>query len=719
MAKNIVPYKRRRFSRAVLRKWLEMNGASAIEQVHIQATLQVPEITIEEVESDLREHPNLFHMTPEGRWEAAPKRAFVVYPRKPPARRAEKIAVTKRRGARVSKTKAAEKAPPRKKPKAPPPPSMDPFFVQDERLVSLVFRRDVQDSGQPYESGGHLLVPVPQDSDVSEAVREAIMAACREAGDVQVYEGIEEGGWIFRGTRRLLQASETPDGTKIHLVFAFAPDDDGRQHALTLRAGTSGLLPSGTTRALAVAAPRDAIATTERVPTGIKKLLALPPAPRKADRKSAYRRAKTLLQAAKGDPENDWPKFRDWLIQKKPEFDQELTESILTMALNTGCDAIGAFNLAKMILGDRNPKTTDFARTYCVALASTRKHDAIAWAATLLPRARQPGVLDPDLSGATGRIEMERQNYQAACEAFDEVIADPTTSDDPELIEDYMLAADECVTKKPKRRALEHLDDVVQRCGSATAVNEYRSALQFACDIEESFGARPVDRIEQILQLLVATDEEDAIREYETRFAGEAVKPSEKLRALSVLEDCETPTAVAFLHSALSEVVRATLRQPSSNLISEAIAQLRYVEAAVGDEGHEGSDDFTAQLELRIEQAGLREKTVAAAERKSIDGKVVLLIGGRGPTRGRVTEELKRLGAADVREIPPSWEGHVNEDVIRSKAERSDVVATLTDFMKHDASNIVSELSKAGLEFLLVRTAGGPSKIVRDILTAQ
>jgi len=711
MSRDVVPWQPRRLSRAQLREWLRERGPQPFEALLLQARLQVAEITEEELEEELVEHPALFQALGSGRWASAPERPrIVIFPSRRPVKRKKptpppvtKTAGAKRRPAASPRGRATQS-----------PPSTDPFFVEDGRLVSVIFRRDVDAVGQPYESGGHLLLPVPQDADVSDAVRDAIAAACRDADQVQVYERAAHGELIFRGQRQLLEASLTADGTRMQLVFAPDPSDEGRVRALNT--SVVHLLGSGMTRALVVAAPREQIAEAEKIPPALQKIAALSPARRKADRVSALRRARELLLAARADGAS-WGVFRDWLIRKKPEYDRELLETILKLALDSGCEGVGVFHLARLILGDREPLSQGFARSFCIALAATHNADALAWASVLLPAASLDEDSGHELQLAAARIHLGRGDYKEACEAFSRVVADPTTRDDADWIAEFLLAAIEANDRRAMKRALKEIDAALVRCKSQSEMARYRDAMGFAIDIDEILNnARPLDRIEQLLQLLVAIDEPAALKECKIRTAGEEVKTSERLRLLSVMEDCEHPDVVTQVWVWLSGAAQDAMRQARADLIEEAIEQLMFLEEAVGDTGHSESSELRKQLAAR--QARVGKAATASTRRPRIQGKNILLVGGRAATRSHASQELLRLGANEVREIPPSWEQHVDESVVRAKARGADIVATLTDFMKHDASVIVGILHKAGFGFRPVRTAGGPSRIVRDILAA-
>jgi hypothetical protein len=77
-----------------------------------------------------------------------------------------------------------------------------------------------------------------------------------------------------------------------------------------------------------------------------------------------------------------------------------------------------------------------------------------------------------------------------------------------------------------------------------------------------------------------------------------------------------------------------------------------------------------------------------------------------------------RLGAEDVREVPPSREQSFNEASVRAKVINADIVAALVDYTGHDLTVTLGNIARAGAHFNLVRTKFGPSHIVRDIVGA-
>jgi tetratricopeptide (TPR) repeat protein len=595
----------------------------------------------------------------------------------------------------------------------PSPASTDPFFVHEGHLVSVIFHRNVDAVGQPYESGGHLLLPIPQEAEATHDVRDAIAAACRGVDRVHVYERVDNGRFIFRGLRQLIEASPTADGARIQLVFA--PDVSDEARMSPLNSGTVALLGPSLTRALIVAAPREQIAEAENVPESLQKIALLQPSRRKADRTLALKRARQLLLQARNDIAA-WKPFRDWLIQKKPEFDLELLETILKLALDSGCESISVIHLGRLILGDDDPVTQGFARAFCVALAETRNADALAWASKLLPAASLDENADPELQLAAARIFHSRGEFKDACSAFERIV-DDTSQDEAEWMAEYLWAAIDTNDRRAMKSALRKFDAALARCVRPSDMAHYQEAMGFAIDLEERLNsARPLDRIEQSLQLLVAINESRALKEYQVRTAGFEIKSSERLRFLSILEDCEDPRNVQEVWHLLSQVARETLRQPRIDLSQDAIDQLMLFEEAIGDSSHVESKELRSQLEAR--QARVGSTPARSLDTHTVRGKNILLVGGRTATRAHASQELLRLGASDVRQIPPSWEQHVDEAVVLSKARGADIVATLTDCMKHDAAVIVGNLYKAGLGFRPVKTSGGPSRIVRDILAA-
>jgi hypothetical protein len=710
MSKDLVSWEPRRLPRRQTKEWLEDKGPLAVEQILHQVSMWVSGITIDDVEQELVEHPRLFHLREDGLWEAAPAETYSIKPRTRPRLRPaqSKPDAGNKRKATSSKTEATAPC---------EPPSPEPFFVDDSgRLVSIILRRDVPADGQIHETGRLLVVPVPQEAEAGQNVRDAIMAACGGADEVQVYERTLDSRHVYRGLRRIVQASMAPSGGRVSLVFGGAVDiDDGRLRSLKSQKELVAF-HSGSTLAMVLASPREAILGIVHIPEQLKRLITIAAPRQRFDRKSALKAAtKRLLDLRLG--QLTWEQFQDWLIKRKPEYDRELMEQVLTLALQSpGADPTAVMVLAQLVLDGPEPETQQLARAFAIALSKINDRVVADWAARLLPKALEDATEDRELREAAALISCNRGDYETSCHWFEGIAEDPTSPLSPESLTCYLLAAQDVRGRSRRRiaqRALDQADRILDSRETPIKLDAYRDALQWACELEGTLGAIAPRRIEQILHLLAEFDERAAMAEYQARCKD--AKIGDQLIFLSVLETCELPDILSQTYGILVDLVDRSLRQTQNDLIQDAINQLRIVEVVVAEKA-DASRRFQTSLDARIAKISNGAPIRRSSPKQVLNGKIVTLVGGRKSTRSRVASMLIDEGAS-VREVPPNWEKRVDTGSVRSKVAGADLVATITDCVKHDASAILKNL-RHSLTFIPVQTAGGPSRIFRDITAA-
>jgi hypothetical protein len=580
-----------------------------------------------------------------------------------------------------------------------------------------VFSRDVPAGGEVFESGGRLLLPLPQEVEASEVVGPAILKAAAQSREVEVWEAAPGGEYLFRGTRALLQAAPSGSSGRVHLVFEAGADDRGRRGPVT---PASRLLPPGT-RALVPAIPD--LMVELQLNEAQKRLAALPLRNRAIDRQGAFRGAQERLRmAGLGRPE-DWRAFAGWLADVKPGLDQDTLESILRMALHTpGVPKAGAMQLAAALLEERSPVNAAFAKSAALALRGNNEPALREWRARLLRTAVSLEPDDADLKLVQAAFAADDGNHVDACRWYREAFADPSAQPAPEDLRDYLVSAGLAGQPEMADESLAVADRVFDRgAGNDDELFDFREALAEAVHVEAGRGRRKneLDRLALLLRVLASCDEEAAVKTWEARCAGDFFKLSDKLDLLSILEDCESPEAILTIGTFAEATARQSLTQKNEALQRQALEQLRSIERLLGDDEHRDSTGFERELESRHVQYVPRLDATPEQPSQShhLHGRTVVIVGGHPRTRRHVAEELLLLGAT-VREIPPSSEAHVNESRVRDQVEHADLAAVITDYIGHDLSGIVTKLRSSGMRFDLVRTAFGPSRILADITGA-
>ena len=696
-----------------LSEWLLKVGPQPLARILATVRVESPEASVEYVTLKLGEKKRLFREVTAGTWAGVTESVQWV-PVIPKPRRRPAVIPVRRPPARPATNAAPPKTEQRREPS-----SREPFHVENGELVSVVFTRKAPDEGAPYESGGKLLLPVPQEVEASDVVRPAIMAAAANTAEVEVWEVSADGGFVFRGMRALVQAAPSPVTGRVNLVFDSSDEDRGRrQHRQTAE---TLLLPPGTT-ALALALP--SLLRDLKLSEAQRKLAALPPAARVSDRAGAFKKAQDLLRVAGLDAKG-WDQFAGWLAESRPKLDQDTIERILRMAINTvDVPPMGVLRLATVVLQGLPPLNADFARDFAIALLENPEPALLEWARQLLATALRSAPDDTELKLARAALAMEESEYLVACQWFEDALNDADLPVDPVRLQEYLLCADASGVAAAQDAALAVFDAALSRLLGSQEIYLCREAMGDAISLEQKRGRKEAerDRIAWLLQVLVSYDERAATTQWELRCAGAFFKVSDKLDLLSVLEDCESQDALLALRVFLENTCEEALGQKNDELKQHAVSQLRYVETLMGDDEHRDSDAFRAKI---AESATVRApgKVPKAAPLivdppNPIAGKIVALVGGHHRTRQRVHAELLALGASAIREVAPSSESQVDTRAVRDGVGKADIVVALTDHTGHDATGILRNLLDAGASFQLVPTCFGPSRIIADIVSA-
>ena len=572
-----------------------------------------------------------------------------------------------------------------------------------------------------YESGDRLLLAIPQSRQASSDERHDLLDAAKSAASVSMWQRDDTGQAISQGTRPLLQAASDPGDGRIHL--AFGPSSEPR---IPVKGESARLLLSASTATtgLVVLTATDVTAVRDSLGSRARAALRLPTPTRKVERAWAMREANVRLARATDDASN-WLGFRDWLVEQRPVFDREIVEEVLAMALNTPGGAPWAIAMALLLLDGSTPFSQRyacaFASAFSDALLRTERESAplvLRHAKACLASARESGVQDGDLSLAAARIALVEERWEDACRSYEGARGDGVLLT-PEDLDWYLFAAAASGRKDLKRDAVHVLDERLATASSPRELWAFRDALKSAISLREDVGgvAALVEPIERLVRLTVIFEEPSAGLECEVGLTRSALRLEDKLRIISVLEEAESQATLERAASFLRQIAWEALPTAKPALTHDILRQLR----AVLEEMGRASDDDVELLEeeLAARTAATRDSGATGQEISLLD-RIVTLVGGTPLARSRTASQLLGLGSREVRDVPPSWEKRLDQGNVAERVRGSDVVAILTDVVKHDAQQIVVGLKgRPGCEYQIVYTSGGPSRIVRELVRAM
>ena len=703
MSKEIVRYKQKRLSRKRLRAWLAEQGPQPVAKILRWAVTQAPSMTSAELKELLASHPTFFKKGARGVWssvEESPKAVYIRPRRKPPIR-----TKTRQPGA------TSARGPARRSPKPfRQPPSTEELQFERDQLVRIVVRDDVPVDAQPYESGGHFLIPLPQREKRSpkelEKLRDALQ---RVTAPVEFYDTPLGGIPLFRGTRKILQVRLVPEEGHVHLILGPAKNDEGRlvARALNGKRATLKLLPPGPagTQATAIVeamtvdeaplTPELAKAAKQRSPTA------------KFDRTAAANEVNVWLQKLHLDADR-WEEFRDWFISKKVEYDQELIQAVLARAINILVDRPDTvFRLAQLVLDDTVPQP-GFAAQFVKALAR-QKHDphAAEWALELLPTALDAFPFDSELRLAAARLSYAREELPKAIGLY----AQSTADFEPDDWSDYLYATTMWGNTSSQRVSLSAFREQVERCETPDDLGRFLDALGYARDTALALTTDSGWWIWKQLRLHVALDQDEhAVKLLGVVSHEKSIGWEEQLEFASLLEELSDAHAISSGLTLLGELANRHWGRMSIPVRLQVVEQVRILEGLVESPG---ASIANALLDRVGHHLGV---TPAPQGPPPLNGLVITIVGGRAPVRVRLEARLRTQGAADVRHVPPSFEEQFSEAILKAAVSGSHFVLEMTDCVKHDALVAIRNLQGRGYGFAHVPTQGGPSRAMRDLL---
>lgn len=702
MSESLVPYAQPRLSRKRLREWLEGNGPVPVQGIVPWACTQVPGITKAVLQAVLEGHPNLFACDEHGAWSAVVEepKAVSVRPRPRPKRQAS----GPKRGGRSARGPSARSADPPKE-----PPSLDEIQFDNDRLVRLVIRLDPGRNEPPYESGSHYLVPLPQEEEMRKGGLDRLRHQIEESEEpVELFEIGPGGVALFRGTRPIVRVGAAGLTGRLHLLLGPASDDESRLRAKALRqTGSSQLLLPAPRGGSGAALVRSVVVEEERLSEGLVAAAAQPSPVRRADRAAAGKEINQWLHRLHLDA-SKLDEFRDWFIRRKVDFDQELIQQALerlVVLFSERPDRI--FRIGLLILDETAPQP-GFAAQFAKALAR-RSHDAEAraWAFDLLPAALEAFPADEELELATARLQSAECRVEEAASAYAHV----TKLLEPGDWSEYLYCAGVSGDLRLTRRALAGFRERIEGIADVQELRRYQDALGHARDVAIVAGESPTDWSRKAIRLHLALDQDrQALSALETIRGSNPVRWEDKLDLASLLEEAGDARILEQGLRILSELVEQYWGSMSLPAQEQAIAQLRCLEGLLPGSGPSVAQQFEARI----------SRPVAKVTTKSPDlplrNRVVAIVGGRPVVRQRVEEQLRALGAMDVRQVAPSFEEHFSEAVLRPAVAGAHFALELTDCVKHDALMAIRNLQAKGLGFVHIPTQGGPSRVVRDLL---
>ncbi len=686
MSQEIVDPRGNVLKRSKLKKYLEANGPCSVEQLLAIASLTVDGITPDRIMAELSEHPTLFQQQPDGLWAATPKSDAVYV----------KPATSKRPPPRVRQRAAPV---PRKERREPP---TEPIAIHAGVLTVITVTEDVT------EIAGEIVATLELPPGRKQEFITAASEAKERESPVDVYQCSTDGEVAFRGARKLMSSRGT-SRESLRIVVGRATNDEAFVRALPSAQRLE--LEAASLNELAVYEPESTVlrylpAVPALVATASEGLPARSPAaPEVTTQVGQILKSMELGTADVSD-------LDDWLASNLARLDSSQRQRVgVRIARAKGLSQSDRFSRARELI-DPETLPLDLCKPLLLALGDSfeESSDLAQWAYPLVSNALDGDTQDPRLLLCGARIAWQANDPKAALRYAKQAIQEgcELRSDDAVLIGDCaVFETDTAMLNEIWDLAVDRLSDIKP----TKMPGQWIGALTYLEAQMTKMGDRDPERTAMVIDLYLARNQATtAFDLVERTVFDDEYRFEHRLAIVSLLEQCEIVRELQQTAELLDHLIEVEAGRVKPELIEQALEQRRVVEKLGGLESRpsppiprrDDSDGGTVQTDEPVR-----------AEEPDLTGTTIVIVGGQKLGRLRIKDRLKLLGAK-VKEIPPSYETHLDTSQIRQTCVGASLVVEMTREMKHDSTfalNTIDDISDRRL-----KVWGGPSAVIREVI---
>jgi len=699
MSDALEPWKRKCIKKGRLRNKLLSSGPAPIDALLAIAKLDDPNATEESLLEVLHAASHKFFQLPDGRWDTYPDDEIRTIYRPTYHGEPKKRKKLKERG----KFKGIV---------CPEAPIDGRFGFSEDGIPSIILMGDeLAMTGSP-----RLLIEFTEE----EKIGAALGSAFEEDTQVRFFAK-QDDRTIFIGTRSILDLVKERSGY-LRVIASPAADDVRR----AIRPGTEQQLLLDNRLAISsLPVPLDGnvvipYVSIPELPENTRRTLSIPASPRPSDFSTIRSEFMPIRIKLESDP-SAWPEVLSFLERKRPLVDAKTWEKLLLMALNApNACCIDLVEMLYLYLGEEpSPKFS-----LHVIQAFSRMGD---------PDGKISMILEEYADIAKGADGINRSDALALARAF---YRSGNRCD--EAARYYIQALD-----SGESLPLEDLEPATISFGLAHNLGTeavqgflaylYQTLFEGPAALPDVPSKRFLDAIGIYLELVVgnqltkslevlkstigylaAVQADEAALHYYDLYRSSIPKFDDLLDLLSCFETCESITTLNQAYERLWEVYAQRKEQLTPDLLESVLDMFEIIEGMLGQESI-----YSAEVRNWLSRPGIhyiRAEEVEGSLLKVSGIKVVAVYGGNEVYRSRMEVLLKSMGATRVIPIPPSFESHLDQKILKDKIGGADLVLQVATYMKHADHHMLQNLkSSPDLSFRVIPVNGGPSRGVHEL----